>query len=260
MYSKASIAGLFGFAAASSAQAAAPEPRDAQVTGPVVSVLFPGFEHMTERMSVVGSIVTVESSLTTLAVKCAPDTDPNKCGMPSDGMKVTQGPSTLIMGTAVPAWDDSDETDTKFKDIVVSYGWDCKLHPGSASADCNYHVEATTTGTPNPSLLSSYSALMTPMYSTLPVTGKEYVHDMLPVTITAGAEKIVSAAPGGEETGSAQSTGDDTTGAEPAGTGAGSATGTGAGASSPSETPGSAASVKIGGSVIGAAMAAVLML
>ncbi|KAF1975629.1 hypothetical protein BU23DRAFT_552140 [Bimuria novae-zelandiae CBS 107.79] len=238
MYSKTSVAVLFSIAVATSAQSTTPKSTTAQPTGPITWVLIPQHDHLPggEKMPLVGSVVGVESSRTTLYVQCVPGTPETICGMPTDGMTVTQGPKTAIIATKLPAWGPGDD---EYKGIMVDYGWDCSID--DAVAECVYHATASTTGSVAPSVLSDFNALATASTSTLQLKGTDLADSEFNVTITAGAEKL-------SQTGQTELTGSE------------SGSPTESGATSPSKTPGSAASLKIGGSVIGCAIAAVLML
>ncbi|KAL1603925.1 hypothetical protein SLS60_005517 [Paraconiothyrium brasiliense] len=225
MYSKASIAALFGAFLAASAQTTAPSSAAAKATGPIVSVILPGADNQT----LVGSVIAVKSALTTLNVACAPGTDSDECGMPMGGMKVTQGPSTAVMSTVI-----AEESDP----VVVTYGWECSLD-GTTTAKCTYSNAASVTGSIDPSLLSSINADMTDSSMTTELNEQDLKTALFAVSITAGADKL-------SQTGSADATG----------SGSGSPTGS---AASPSNT-GAASNVKMGGFMIGGALAAVFML
>ncbi|KAF2442249.1 hypothetical protein P171DRAFT_433792 [Karstenula rhodostoma CBS 690.94] len=227
MYAKTSIAALFGAFIAVSAQSTTPSSAAAKATGPIVSAIFPG----ADNQPLVGSIIEVKSALTTLAVACPSGTESEDCGMPEGGMTVTQGPSTAIMSTVI-----AEESGSP---VMVNYGWACKLG-GTTTAECVYSAVASVTGSVDPSILSEVNAQNTEESSTSKLNEKQLKSAMLPVTITAGAEKLL-------QTGNAAATN----------SASGSKTGS---ASSPSETPGAASNVKMGGFAIGGALAAVFML
>ncbi|KAK7191606.1 hypothetical protein DPSP01_004787 [Paraphaeosphaeria sporulosa] len=241
MYAKTSIAALFGAIVAVSAQSTTPSSAAAKATGTILSVLVPGADNMT----LVGSIIEVKSALTTLAVTCPSGTDSNDCGMPEEGMTITQGPKTVVMSTVMPEESGSP--------IVVNYGWACSLG-GTTTAECTYSAIPSVTGSVDPSILSEYNAQMTAQSSTTKLGGEELKSVMFPVTITAGAEKLSQT--GNAETSSSAS-GTKTGNAEASSNVSGSKTGS---ASSPTATPGAASSVKMGGFALGGALAAVFML
>ena len=251
MYSKTTVALAFALATLSSAQTTAPKPTAAQPTGPIVSVLLPGGDNPPgdHKMPLVGSVIGAESALTTLVASCAPGTEEDVCGMPTEGITMTQGPHTAMMSAGYPAWSDDD---TEYEGISVTYGWDCKI-AGTTSAECVYELEASTTEGVEPSLLSKFKGGMTQSKSTTTLEGSAVSNAMFGVTVTAGAEKLA-------QTGSAESTGQHASSAGSAeSTGAQSGSSAGS-AASPSATPGLAASVKVGGVAIGGALAAVFML
>ncbi|KAJ4345733.1 uncharacterized protein N0V89_011868 [Didymosphaeria variabile] len=225
MYSKTSIAALFGAFLTASAQTTTPSSAAAKATGPIVSVLLPGADNQT----LVGSVIAVKSALTTLNVECAPGTDSNDCGMPLGGMEVTQGPSTAVMSTVF-----AQESDP----VVVTYEWECSIG-GTTTAKCTYSNAASVTGSVDPSLLSSMGVQMTAFASTTELNEQDLETAFFKVAITAGADKL-------SQTGDAEATG----------SGSGSPTGS---AASPSNT-GAASNVKMGGFAIGGALAAVFML
>lgn len=246
MYSKASVAALCGALVAVSAQTTTPSSAAAKATGPVVTVLFPG----ADEQPLVGSIIAVQSALTTLNVECAAGVDSDDCGVPMGGIKVTKGPSTAIMSTVIPSESDP---------IVVSYGWECSIG-GTTTAECVYSNVVSVTGTPSPSLLSSINEEMSENEKrTIELNQRMLSSAMFGVTITAGADKLSqtgSAEPTGSQTGSAKASGSGTESATGSQTGTPTGSGSGAG---PKET-GAASSVKMGGFAIGGAIAALFML
>ena len=236
MYAKTSLAVLLGLAAASTAQttSSAGNSTAAAPSGPVITLVMPGSDNLPgdQKMPLVGSIIAVSGSTTTLAVKCAPGTDETICGMPDDGMTVTKGPEKQSMNTLYPAWDESDK-DAEFKGVMVDYGWDCSLG-GTTTAECTYHATGSVSNSADATALSAFNAEITeqPESPILKLNGTALDDARFAVTITAGTEKektepSKTGGEGGKETGAAE---------------------------------GAAVSVKIGGYGIAGAMAALFLL
>ncbi|KAJ4296294.1 hypothetical protein N0V90_006339 [Kalmusia sp. IMI 367209] len=220
MFSRSSLAALCATIVTVTAQSSTPASITAHPTGPVVSLLLPGGW---DSQALVASVIGVDKSATTLAVDCPDGTDSNDCGVPPEGLTVTQGPTTAVMSTVI-----AQESDP----VIVKYGWECSLG-GTTTAKCVYLNEATITGSANAelssSMLENYGG--SGMTTTIGLNSTEMKDAFVPVTVTAGAEKL------------SQKT--EATGAE---------------ASAPSSTPGAAAHVKAGGLAVGGMLAAVLML
>lgn len=254
MHSKISIAALFGAFVAASAQTTTPSSADAQATGSIYKVLLPGADSQT----LLGSIVAVQSSLTTIAVACPSGTDSDDCGMPDGGMKITQGSATMVASTVI-----AEESDP----VVVTYGWECSIG-GTTSAECVYSATASVTGSLDPSMLSSINAQMTATTTTTKLNEQDLSTALMPVTITAGAEKLkdsASVSASGSASGSASAssaTGSAKGSASASGSGSASVSGSGSstGSAAAAQYTGSASNVKVGGLAIGGALAAVFML
>ncbi|KAK3208277.1 hypothetical protein GRF29_77g221150 [Pseudopithomyces chartarum] len=235
MYAKASLAVLLGLAAASTAQttSSAGNSTAAKPSGPVITLVMPGADNLPgdQKMPLVGSIIAVEGSQTTLAVKCVPGTDETICGMPDDGMTVTKGPEKQAMNTLYPAWDEEDK-DAEYKGVMVDYGWECSLG-GNTTAECTYHATGSVTNSADATALSAFNADITEQgeATILKLNGTALRDAQFPVTITAGTEK---------EKAEASKTGSE----------AGKETG----------AEGAAVSVKVGGYGIAGAMAALFLL
>ncbi|POR38817.1 Uncharacterized protein TPAR_00998 [Tolypocladium paradoxum] len=134
-----------------------------------LSLLVPFYD--VHSLGLVGSIVGANSAVTTFAVGCAPGTPRMSCDVPGPGsLTFLQGPSTWVQLLV-------------HSDGISTYTLDtnCKFDPAQDVATCHNSVsQQDRDGT-----LQSETATVMTGYSSL----------MIPVTITAGVEKL-SAAPG----------------------------------------------------------------
>ncbi|KHN95830.1 uncharacterized protein MAM_06192 [Metarhizium album ARSEF 1941] len=128
-----------------------------------VSFLVPG-----DKSPLVGSVVNVDSSATTLAVHCPSGTPSDECGLPQIGATITQGESTWEWNYGM----------SQSQLGVFTQKANCKLDPSKHVAACTIDVTAASEGTSTQTTVTGYET------------------SMYPVTITAGAEKL-SASPGG---------------------------------------------------------------
>lgn len=221
MFSKSTIVALCASAVAVSAQSSTPTP--------TATILLPGFDG---KMDLVASVVSAEKATTTYFVKCGKQTGENECGLPPDGMNITQGPATMVASTVLPA-------DTEYP-MLVTYGWECSIG-GTTAAVCTYRTDVNITESVNSTVAYHISTMMG--LGEDPYTTKyndtELKTAWMPATITAGAEKL------------AQQTGDADKPKESGAAGE-------ANADKPKD--GAASMLQAGGLAIGAALAAVLML
>jgi hypothetical protein len=161
----------------------------ARPTGTVVQVVFPSFDDMggndASPGQLIGSVIGAAASTTTLAVFCASGTADEDCSVPSEGITFTQGPTTVAMSTEMPAQSDNP--------VAVKYGWECKLG-GTTSVACTYIEDVSIVGSVDADLMTAYNGSST-VHSTTATTVTGTVAESLfvPVTITAGAEKLQAA-------------------------------------------------------------------
>jgi hypothetical protein len=267
MHSTSPLFVLFASLVAVSAKTTPKSASAAQTTGAVVNIFFPG----TDQQPLVGSVIGVDSSSsTTLAVACPTGTDITDCGLPDDGITLTQNPTTLIASITFAQESDS---------YAVTYGWECSLG-GTTTADCIYRQVASITGSAPASLLAEFNgSTAVTSSSAIPINGDDFKSAYMPVTITAGAEKLSqqpTPAGSASDSGSAASTGSGsaastgsaassgsmaasgsgTTTTAASGTHAATTTGTGA---APAGS-GAATQAKIGGFAAGGALMAFFML
>lgn len=207
-------------------------------------------------MPLVGSIVDVKASQTTMAIQCTPGSDGTNCDLDGE-VTVTRGPSTAIMSTMFPAFGDGDDDE---EGIMVGYAWDCSIGE-SATAECVYRTYVTATGKVDPEVMSSLNEEVIATASTTHLDQKEVSTAMIPVTITAGAEKLAKseATAASTDASNSSSASGDAKNTSAAGDAKDSASPTGDAAKA-SSTPGAAASVKVGGAGIAGALVALFML
>ncbi|ODA76268.1 hypothetical protein RJ55_08113 [Drechmeria coniospora] len=124
---------------------------------------------MFDPQSLVGSVIAVDSQATTYAIGCAPDTPSDECGAPSS-YTVAQGPSTWSLGI---------KDDPASGNAIVTQDNLCKLDPEKDIAICTARLLR--------SLESDESE------STILTTVTGYKSSMLPVTVTAGLDKLTPA-------------------------------------------------------------------
>ncbi|KAK4235282.1 hypothetical protein C8A03DRAFT_17953 [Achaetomium macrosporum] len=121
-----------------------------------VQILMP----MADPQAIAGSVISAGPTATEYFVACATGTDLEECGLGDGGVTVTYGPSTVAYTMAYTA----EET--------YSANVACKLDPSKDEAQCvGTMVEGKTT-TVTSDILTGYSTYI------------------LPVTITAGADKL----------------------------------------------------------------------
>lgn len=136
----------------------------------VTSLFFPD----ADQQSLVASVIAVENAATTYAISCPPGTDSDDCGFPSP-WSMTYGPGFYAAQTTeAGAFTESDRCT-----LLGSTGAVCTMSLGGSEAN----GQGATTATLGPKDMS-----------------------FLPVTITAGLEKLTAA------TGAATATGGDKTG------------------------------------------------
>ncbi|KAH7017591.1 hypothetical protein EDB80DRAFT_291225 [Ilyonectria destructans] len=147
-----------------------------------VSVFLP----MYDVQDLDASIVAADSAKTTFAVSCPKDADSNDCGM-TEAQTIVYGPSTFYMSYAYS----NSEYGSYTQEIA------CQFEPKKDMATCAVSVEqdvdASTFASTSSTAMSGYLDLL------------------VPVTVTAGANKLVDS-----ET--ASETGSETTAAAPAST------------------------------------------
>ncbi|KND93090.1 hypothetical protein TOPH_02286 [Tolypocladium ophioglossoides CBS 100239] len=132
-----------------------------------VSLLLP----LMDPQKIVGSVVKADSTITTFAFACAPDTPAESCGLPGS-QTLAQGPSTWIMTLALNGKDSGAYT----QDV------NCKLDAAKDVATCHASVSQQD---PSSGTFQSEASSVLTGYSSL----------LLPVTITAGVDKL-TATPG----------------------------------------------------------------
>ncbi|KAL6836634.1 hypothetical protein J3E69DRAFT_322089 [Trichoderma sp. SZMC 28015] len=137
-----------------------------------VSLLLPA----ADPQKLVGSVIGVDSAATTYAYGCAPEQPADKCGFESS-QTITQGPTTWIYTNTY-----GDDEGGRYTE-----GGHCKLSSAADVASCTMSMSATdSTG--------SIIAIVTSVG-----TASDFLSFQLPVTITAGLEKL-QAAPGASAT------------------------------------------------------------
>ncbi|KAG5921128.1 hypothetical protein E4U42_005963 [Claviceps africana] len=125
---------------------------------PTLQLLFLG-----DKNPMVASVVADTAAAVTLAVQCPPGTASEDCGLPPEGVTITQGPKTWGLSLVVPA-----ETGT------ISMCQNCKLDPAAADATCTVVSSSGIYSASSQAVLSDYTQMM------------------YPVIITAGAEKLTA--------------------------------------------------------------------
>ncbi|KAJ4864743.1 hypothetical protein T069G_01273 [Trichoderma breve] len=136
-----------------------------------VSLLLPA----TDPQKLVGSVIGVDSAATTYAYGCAPGVAADKCGFESS-RTITQGPTTWIYTNTYGDAEGGHYTE----------GGHCKLSSAADVASCTMSMSATdSTGS-----ITSVTSVG---------TASDFLSFQLPVTITAGLEKL-QAAPGASAT------------------------------------------------------------
>ncbi|KAL6698036.1 hypothetical protein J3F84DRAFT_366329 [Trichoderma pleuroticola] len=135
-----------------------------------VSLLLP----LADRQKLVGSVIGVDSAATTYAYGCAPGTPSDECGFESS-QTIAQGPTTWIYTNIY-----SDDEGVRYTEIAS-----CKLSSAADVASCTAHVAATNAAGS--------------VTSTGSVGTESFLSFQLPVTITAGLEKL-RASPGASAT------------------------------------------------------------
>ncbi|UNI21849.1 hypothetical protein JDV02_007801 [Purpureocillium takamizusanense] len=195
-------------------------------TTTVVPVLFPLFD----KQDLVGSVVDAEPKLTTFAVACAPGVKPEDCGFPGT-FTVLQGPETwsLSFGVSMSLGDSS---------TVAAQDANCKLDAAKDVATCvateSQLDGETTMQTSTSEVLTGYKSLM------------------IPVTVTAGLDKLSAPAPGATQT-DAQAkptTGASSTGASTGASASVSATASGSGAAAKSSSASSTTTTNAAGPAV----------
>ncbi|KAK7426965.1 hypothetical protein QQZ08_006562 [Neonectria magnoliae] len=137
------------------------------------------------------SIVAVDADKTTFAISCPTDADSSECGVPEGGQTVIYGPETFSMAYS---YDGGSDYGSYSQDVA------CKFQPKKDMATCTVSVSQDSDG----STFDSSTATSTSGYLDL----------LLPVTVTAGANKLR----GEDVTASATGTDAETTAAAPAST------------------------------------------
>ncbi|TKA80676.1 hypothetical protein B0A49_01625 [Cryomyces minteri] len=146
----------------------------AQNSSTTLSIFLPN----TDPQSLVGSIIAVDSTATTLAIACPSGTDPNDCGYPSP-FTLTTGPSLYADSTVDPAGPG-----------VFTQSVSCSLG-GTTTAVC-----AASFGGSD----ANFPGLNTTTLAQSDIT-------LFPVVITAGAEKLGATAAAGAGAVAASTTG-----------------------------------------------------
>ncbi|KAK4033757.1 hypothetical protein C8A01DRAFT_39765 [Parachaetomium inaequale] len=142
----------------------------AQSSSAVVNVLLPSFG--TEAM--VASVISAGPTATSYLVNCPTDTSSEDCGL-GDGLKILYGSSTMTYGMTFA------DTNT--------YTANCKLDPAANTATCEGGV------------ISDGST------STVVAVFTDYSTFIVPVTVTAGAEKLSGATEANTNTAASATTG-----------------------------------------------------
>ncbi|KKP07269.1 hypothetical protein THAR02_00593 [Trichoderma harzianum] len=135
-----------------------------------VSLLVPA----ADPQRLVGSVIGVDSAATTYAYGCAPGQPADKCGFESS-QTITQGPTTWIYTSTYGDGEGDHYTE----------GGHCKLSSAADVASCSMWMTATDS-TGSITVVTS-------------VGTESFLPFQLPVTITAGLEKL-QAAPGASAT------------------------------------------------------------
>lgn len=136
----------------------------------IVSLLVPA----ADPQRLVGSVIGVDSAATTYAYGCAPGQPADKCGFESS-QTITQGPTTWIYTSTYRDGEGDHYTE----------GGHCKLSSAADVASCSMWMTATDS-TGSITVVTS-------------VGTESFLPFQLPVTITAGLEKL-QAAPGASAT------------------------------------------------------------
>ncbi|KAK0617847.1 hypothetical protein B0T17DRAFT_618510 [Bombardia bombarda] len=141
----------------------------AQAQSSVISVILP---QLGDNTAIVGSVVAVSGSVTSIAIQCSPGTDSTECGI-GQGGNIVVGPSTLEwhLTYADVATADTNCQITSVGEILVCTG---DLTQIDESASATGAVSFTSTS-----------------HDVETLTGfSDYI---VPVTLTAGLEKLAAA-------------------------------------------------------------------
>jgi hypothetical protein len=126
---------------------------------------------LADNQTILGSVVNVAPTATTLFLQCPSGTDSSDCGIPS-GLTVTENQSGITFTMSDPS---------------LSQEATCKLE-GTTAADCTVSISSSDTDGQTSTAMEMH------------FDGSSYSQGFIPVTITAGAEKLAasgSAASGG---------------------------------------------------------------
>ncbi|KAH6607682.1 hypothetical protein Trco_003995 [Trichoderma cornu-damae] len=138
----------------------------------VVPILLPYLD----PQPLVASVVAADNTATTYAYGCKPGTPDDECGLAGTTQTVTQGPSTWVYSMSTPG--DEDGT--------VIQGGNCKLNSAANVASCTLWFTQTELGS---------------VSSTSVAHSGPYLDLQLPVTVTAGLDKLGAAPSGATSTG-----------------------------------------------------------
>ncbi|KAG6039098.1 hypothetical protein E4U41_003295 [Claviceps citrina] len=155
---------LAGLLAAPTAAVAAATTTTATATATATTTLKIFFLGL-DKMPLAGSVIAADAAAVTLALECAPDTASDVCGLPRGGLTVTQGPKTWRVEVKLPM-----ETGT----AVISQEANCLIDPAADRATCTAAVPSGAS------------------YETVQTVVPGFASMMVPVAITAGAEKLVA--------------------------------------------------------------------
>ncbi|RGP75920.1 hypothetical protein FLONG3_5500 [Fusarium longipes] len=129
-----------------------------------VNFFLPGFDDF----AIEGSVVAVKGEATTVAINCAEGTDSSDCGI-QEARTVVGGPSTMDISY-------SYSPPEEYGGGFIDQNTGCKLDPKNDVAYCS--VEATNV----------ISGVTESMATSTALSG--YKQLIIPITITAGAEKL----------------------------------------------------------------------
>ncbi|KAL1837100.1 hypothetical protein VTJ49DRAFT_4280 [Mycothermus thermophilus] len=140
----------------------------AQASTTTVSVLLPFADHQ----DIEGSVISAGPTATNYFLTCPTGARDTECGF-GDGISVLYGPSTLTYAMSFTGLDEKSST------MSYSIGASCSLDLSKDIATCTATMVSGTDTTTYREVAESFT---------------EYI---MPVTITAGAEKLQAAATGG---------------------------------------------------------------
>jgi hypothetical protein len=156
---------LFLTASSASSSASAASASSTGSPAAVVSFYLPGFD----PQPLVASVVAADATATTLRFECAPGTDDSECGIPGPA-DVTKRIGATGSGSLA-----TTEYDGAYSDSYETVTWSCAVN--SQSADCVVTAEASYSGSSSSGVMSTVDSSLT----------------FLPITVTAGQDKLAAA-------------------------------------------------------------------